>query len=123
MAISKEQVLAALRRVKGPDMQDNIVDLGLVSEILIREERVYFSVTVTPDRAAELEPLRQAEEKVVRDLTGVKGVTAVLTAEAGRGGARPTGGQAPESPRVQAARAPNLPAQRPARRAGGGASA
>ncbi len=109
MAVSKEQVLAALRRVKGPDMQGNIVDLGLVSEILIREERVYFSVTVTPDRAADLEPLRQAAEKVVRDLGGVKGVTAVLTAEAGRGGARtsgaPSGGQAPESPRVQAARA------------------
>ncbi len=118
MAVSKEQVQAALRRVKGPDMQGNIVDLGLVSEILIRDERVYFSVTVLPDRAADLEPLRQAAEKVVSDLAGVKGVTAVLTAEAGRGGSRPSqvpsgqqgGGQAPESSRVQAARA----------RAGGG---
>ena len=105
MAVTKEQVLAALRRVKGPDMQGNIVDLGLVSEILIKDERVYFSVTVTPERAEELEPLRQAAEKVVRDLAGVKGVTAVLTAEAGRGGSRPSGGQAPESARVQAARA------------------
>ena len=110
MAVTKEQVLAELRRVKGPDMQGNIVELGLVSEVLLKDERVYFSITVTPERAEELEPLRQAAEKVVRDLAGVKGVTAVLTAEASKGGARPSGGQAPESPRVQAARA----------RAGGG---
>ena len=105
MAVTKEQVLAALRRVKGPDMQGNIVDLGLVSEILLKDERVYFSVTVTPERATELEPLRQAAEKVVRDLAGVKGVTAVLTAEASRGAPKSSGGQAPESERVQAARA------------------
>ena len=108
MAVTKEQVLSQLRRVKGPEMEGNIVDLGLVSEILLKDERVYFSVTVQPERAEELEPLRQAAEKVVRDLAGVKGVTAVLTAEAGRGrgnAAKPSGGQAPESPRVQAARA------------------
>ncbi len=106
MAVTKEQVQAALTRIKGPDMTSNIVDLGLVSEILIKEQRVYFSITVPAARAEELEPLRQAAEKVVRDIPGVGGVTAVLTAEASRaGGARPATGQAPESPRVQAARA------------------
>ena len=60
MAITKELVLGELRRIKGPDMQSNLVDLGLVSEILIKDGRVYFSITVAPDRATELEPLRQA---------------------------------------------------------------
>ena len=109
MSITKEQVLAQLRRVKGPDMQGNIVDLGLVSEVLLRDGRVYFSVTVPAARAEELEPLRQAAEKVVSDIAGVKGVTAVLTAESQRtgsaGAGRASGGQAPESARVQAARA------------------
>ena len=104
MSPTKAQVLDQLKRIKGPDMEGNIVDLGLVSEILLKDARVYFSVTVPAARAEELEPLRQAAEKVVKDIAGVKGVTAVLTAEAVKRGPA-GGGQAPESPRVQAARA------------------
>jgi ATP-binding protein involved in chromosome partitioning len=104
MPITQSQVLEQLKRIKGPDLEGNIVDLGLVSEILLRDDRVYFSITVPPDKAADLEPLRQAAEKVVKDLPGVKGVTAVLTAEAQRGGAAPPPSRA-ESARVQQARA------------------
>ena len=105
MPVTQSQVLEQLKRIKGPDLEGNIVDLGLVSEILLRDDKVYFSITVPPDKAAELEPLRQAAEKVVKDIAGVQGVTAVLTAEGPRGGgatARP-----PESSRVQQARARN----------------
>ena len=82
MSVSKTLVLERLRRVKGPDLEGNIVDLGLVSEILIKDNRVYFSITVPAARANELEALRQAAEKMVADIEGVAGVTAVLTAEA-----------------------------------------
>ena len=116
MAVTKEQVLDQLRRVKGPDLQSNLVDLGLISEVLLRDDRVYFSITVPAERAEELEPLRQAAEKVVKDIKGVAGVTAVLTAEKSAGrptaSATPPRGQAPESTRVAEARA----------RAAGGAS-
>jgi ATP-binding protein involved in chromosome partitioning len=95
---SKEHVLEALRRVKGPDLDGNIVDLGLVSEVFLKDGRAYFSITVAAARAEELEPLRQAAEKVVSNIPGISGVTAVLTAETTRG-------SAPESARVQAARA------------------
>ena len=61
MSISKEQVLERLRRVKGPDLEGNIVDLGLVSEILIKSNRVYFSITVPPDKASELAQFRGGE--------------------------------------------------------------
>ena len=88
MSLSKDQVVERLRRVKGPDMQSNIVDLGLVSEILLKDGRISFSVTVPAERAAELEPLRQAAEKIVREMDGVQGVVAVLTAEKPRGGPR-----------------------------------
>ena len=109
MSLGKDQIIERLRRVKGPDMQGNIVDLGLVSEILLKDGRVSFSITVPVERADELEPLRQAAEKVVRDLEGVQSVMAVLTAEKPRGeaaagnGAR--AGQVPESARVREARA------------------
>src|SRR5262249_11670067 len=68
------------RRVKGPDLESNIVDLGLVSEVLIKDGRVSFSITVPAARAHELEPLRQAAEKIVAETAGVNSVTAVLTA-------------------------------------------
>jgi ATP-binding protein involved in chromosome partitioning len=108
MSITKFHVLDELRRVKGPDLEGNIVDLGLVSEILIKDNRVYFSITVPAQRAAELEPLRKAAEKVVSAIPGVSGVTVVLTAETkgrvpsagnGNGGAKVV-----EHPRVQQAR-------------------
>lgn len=110
MAVTKAQVEDKLRRIKGPDLTSNIVDLGLVSEILIRDDKVYFSITVPTHRAEELEPLRQAAERVVRDIEGVAGATVVLTAQAGSGGGmRPpqqtSGGTGPETARVQAARA------------------
>ncbi len=116
MSLSKDQVLDRLRRVKGPDMAGNIVDLGLVSEILLKDGRVSFSITVPPQRAAELEPLRQAAEKVVREIAGVTGVTAVLTAEMprGGGGGTPAGGYTPESARVREARARAAASRAPA---------
>jgi ATP-binding protein involved in chromosome partitioning len=107
MSLSKEQILERLRQVRGPDLEGNIVDLGLVSEILLKDGRVSFSITVPPHRASELDPLRQAAEKVVRDMPGVTGVVAVLTAEraGGGNGASPVGGRPAESARVQQARA------------------
>ena len=105
MAVTQAQVLEALKRVKGPDLSGNIVDLGLVSEVLIRDGKAYFSITVPADRAEELEALRQAAEKVARDIPGLSGVTAVLTADSdGRRGAG-SGGAVAESRRVQEARA------------------
>src|SRR5262245_6146929 len=112
MSPTKEAILERLRRVKGPDLEGNIVDLGLISEVLVKDGRVSFSITVPAHRAAELEGLRQAADKVVREIDGVTGVVAVLTAERTGGGqgatqrARaPGAGQAPEGARVQQARA------------------
>ncbi|MDP1911669.1 MAG: Mrp/NBP35 family ATP-binding protein, partial [Hyphomicrobium sp.] len=105
MTVSKPQVLDELRRIKGPDLEGNIVDLGLVSEILVKDDRVYFSITVPAARAEELEPLRKAAETVVAKVAGVSGVTAVLTAEASRESPAVASARPPESPRVAQARA------------------
>ncbi len=108
MAVDKKTVLDALSRIKGPNLDGNIVALRLVSEILIKDDIVYFSITVPPDRAAELEPLRQAAQKVVSALPGVAGATVVLTADvsgAQRAAKPPPGGNVVEHPRVTAARA------------------
>ena len=86
--ILKERVLDALKHVKGPNLSDDIVSLGLVSEVVIRGGKVYFAISVDPARASELEALRQAAEKVVKDLPGVDAVAVTLTADR-QGGAAP----------------------------------
>ena len=105
MAVEKAEVLKALRRIKGPDLEGNIVDLGMVSEILIKDDRAYFSITVPANRAEELEDLRKAAEKVVSDVKGIAGVTAVLTAEM-KGG--PQQAPAPEPQRRPSAEITNI---------------
>ncbi len=106
MPVTQAHVLEALRRVKGPDLHSNIVDLGLVSDVLLKDGRAYFSITIVPSRAEELEPLRKAAESVVAGLTGITGVTAVLTAETTSGKrAGPPSTGAPEHARVSRTRA------------------
>ena len=61
--LSKDQVREALRRVKGPDLSGDIVSLGLVSDIVVSDGKVYFSISVPAERAREFEPLRQAAER------------------------------------------------------------
>jgi ATP-binding protein involved in chromosome partitioning len=79
--LTKEQVLDKLRGVRGPDMDGNIVDMGLVSDVFISDSKVYFSITVPAERARELDPLRAAAERVVKDMPGVKGAMVALTAD------------------------------------------
>lgn len=79
--VTREQVLKQLSRVKGPDLESNIVSLGLVENVLVTEGKAIFSIKVPAERAEELEPLRVASEKAVQTLKGIKKVTAVLTAE------------------------------------------
>ena len=82
---TREGVLAELAKVKGPDLEGDIVSLGLVSDVFISDGKVIFSISVPADRAEELEPLRQAAEKVVGKLPGVDKVLAALTSERAKG--------------------------------------
>ncbi len=78
--ITTEKVLDGLRRVKGPDLESDLVSLGLVSEIVIKGDQVYFAISVDPARAEELEPLREAAQNVVEALEGVTQAIVSLTA-------------------------------------------
>jgi len=85
--ITKEQVLETLKTVRGPDLEHNIIELGMVSDVFISDSKVYFSITVPAERAKDLEPLRLAAERVVKDMPGVKGALVALTADKKAGGA------------------------------------
>ncbi|MCL6706100.1 iron-sulfur cluster carrier protein ApbC [Pseudomonas sp. R2.Fl] len=79
--VTKDRIIETLKTVRGPDLESNIVDLGMVSDIFISDGKVYFSINVPAERAKELEPLRAAAERAVKGIDGVKGALVTLTAE------------------------------------------
>ncbi|ANH03250.1 Mrp/NBP35 family ATP-binding protein [Shinella sp. HZN7] len=95
--VSKEQVLERLRTVRGPDMDGNIVDLGLVSDVFISDGKAYFSITVPAERARELDPMRAAAERVVKEIPGIKAAMVALTADK-RAATGPAAARAPTPP-------------------------
>ena len=100
MSITENQILDALRAVRDPERGGDIVSLGMVSGVVIRDGNVGFAIEVEPERGPRLEPLRKSAERAVEALPEVVSVTAVLTAEANapsgsRGGRR--GEAAPHS--------------------------
>jgi ATP-binding protein involved in chromosome partitioning len=100
-AVTEQQILDALHNVTDPDKGSDIVSLGMVSGLVIRDGNVAFAIEVERERGPKLEPLRKAAEEAVDALPGVLSVTAVLTAEAApRGRAAP---QPPPGPRTGAA--------------------
>ena len=80
-AISKDDVLAALRKVRGPDLKADVVTSGLVSDIVVAGKDVMFALTIDPARAEELEPMRKAAETAVGRIDGIGKVMVALTAE------------------------------------------
>jgi ATP-binding protein involved in chromosome partitioning len=86
--ITKNDVIERLRSVTGPDGAEDIVSLGLVSDILIADGKVMFSLTVPAERARDLEPMRAAAEAAARAIPGIEGAMVVLTAEK-KGSGRP----------------------------------
>ncbi len=82
-AVDEASIFAALKAVVEPKKQQDIVALGMVSGLVVKDGNVGFAIEVDPREGAAMEPLRKAAEKAVYDLDGVTSVTAVLTAEKG----------------------------------------
>ena len=85
--ITEERILEALRRVRDPEQGRDLVSLGMIGGLTIKDGNVGFSIEVAAERGAAAEPLRKAAEQAVFALDGVTSVTAVLTAHSAGGGA------------------------------------
>ena len=83
VSISKENILEKLAAIKDPELGKDLVSLGMISDIIIKNGNVGFSIEVDPKRGPSLEPLRKEAENVVRKIPGVLSVSAVLTAHRG----------------------------------------
>jgi len=107
-AVTEQQILEALGRVVDPEKAADIVSLGMVSGVVVRDGNVAFAIEVEPERGPRLEPLRKAAEKAVAALPDVLSVTAVLTAQAaarGRAAPQPAAGRRAERGTVPGVRA------------------
>ncbi|MBI4528295.1 MAG: DUF59 domain-containing protein, partial [Deltaproteobacteria bacterium] len=70
--VSKETVLAALRRVQDPEIHRDIVSLGMVKNLDVTGGKISFTVELTTPAC----PLReQIQDDCNRALAGIEGIT------------------------------------------------
>jgi ATP-binding protein involved in chromosome partitioning len=81
----KAAILKRLEAIRGPDLSGDIVSLGLVSDIYVKDGRAMFSISVPADKAEKLDPLRRAAERATREIDGIDEALVTLTAEAQTG--------------------------------------
>lgn len=103
MAASKEQVLAALTKVPAPGGVA-LTDARVLSDIVVSDGKVFFSLTVDAATVKAWEPVRAAAEAAVRAIPGVQSALVALTAERSPGAARgPQPAHVATQPRAQGA--------------------
>jgi ATP-binding protein involved in chromosome partitioning len=112
MAVTKEAVLAGLEAVPSPDGTP-LPRTGKLSDIVVSDSKVFFSITVDADVVQAWEPVRKAAEAAVRAVPGVTSALVALTGERS-GQARSGSTQA----RPQATPSPHAGHGRPAAHAG-----
>jgi len=104
MSTSKDDVLAALGKIASPEGTP-LPSTGKLSEIVVADGKVFFSITVDAAAVPVWEAIRERAQKAVAALPGVQSVMVALTAErsgsAGRG--------APPRPQVSPAARPGAP--------------
>ena len=79
--VSEQQILDALKAVRDPERDNDVVSLDMISGIIVKDGNVGFSIEIDPSRAERMEPVRKACENAVHALPDVLSVTVVLTAE------------------------------------------
>jgi ATP-binding protein involved in chromosome partitioning len=87
MMATKEQVLASLAAVKSPEGAP-LTGTGKLSDVVVSDGKVFFSITVDAAVVPQWEPVRKAAEAAVRAVPGVKSAMVALTGERAAGAAR-----------------------------------
>ncbi len=95
MALLKDDVLAKLATLSGPDGVP-LAASGKLSDIVVTGGKVFFSITVDAAAVKQWESVRERAEQAVRAVPGVQSVMIALTAERAGG----AGGTAPSRPQA-----------------------
>ena len=89
--VSRDEVMAALAAIPGPDGRASLPESGAVSGVTIRDGKVFAAIAIDPARAKAMEPMRAEAEAAIRAIPGVAGAVVTLTAESARAAARASG--------------------------------
>ncbi len=79
--ISKQLILDKLSQIIDNETGLDVVTSGMISGVIIKDGKVGFLITITPQDKDKKSYLREACEKAVFSIAGVESVTAVLTAQ------------------------------------------
>jgi ATP-binding protein involved in chromosome partitioning len=90
---SEQEVLEALKRVEDPDLHRDIVSLGFVQNVEIKDGRVGVRIVLTTPACPVREEMRSQAEELLRGLPGVSEVDVQMDAEVRS--SRPTGNARP----------------------------
>jgi ATP-binding protein involved in chromosome partitioning len=88
MALTSSEVLASLDGVSSPEGLP-LPKTGVLSDILVADGKVFFSITVNAAVVQAWEPVRKRAEAAVKAIPGVVSVMVALTAERSAGAAAP----------------------------------
>ncbi len=80
MRSTRDDALAALKRVTDPVSGQDLVSAGMVRALTVEGSSVRFVIEINPAHAERMEPARAAAEAAVKALPGMESVSAVLTA-------------------------------------------
>ncbi|MCF8473135.1 MAG: iron-sulfur cluster carrier protein ApbC [Emcibacter sp.] len=79
--IKQEQVINILKSIHHPNKGSDIVSLGIVQGLVIKDGEIGFALNINPVEAEIMEQIRKICNEKLSALAGVKKVTSVLTAE------------------------------------------
>jgi ATP-binding protein involved in chromosome partitioning len=85
--VSRDEAMAALAGVPGPDGSTPLPESGAVSGLTIRDDKVFVAIVIDPAKARAMETMRAKAEAAIKALPGVASAVVTLTAESSRAAA------------------------------------
>ncbi|MDC0549058.1 Mrp/NBP35 family ATP-binding protein [Alphaproteobacteria bacterium] len=78
--INEDLILEALKEIEDPSQSKDIVSLGLINNITIKDSNVAVTLEVPVHRGASMEPIRKLAQERVLNIKDVTSATVVVTA-------------------------------------------
>ena len=84
MAVTEQQVLDTLKRIEDPSQGKDLVSLGLVDGVTVKDSNIAVLLVVPPHRGPAMEPVRKLAEDALLALDGVTSASVIVTAHQSR---------------------------------------
>ena len=79
--VTEQEILEALRQVEDPDLHRDIVSLGFIQDVEVRDGRVGLRIVLTTPACPVRDQMKTQAEEILRGLPGVSEVDVTMDAE------------------------------------------